>query len=90
MTTRIKADRKLRPKKDIVRLNGAKLKELYMFVVERDEGLCVKCGAPGVDIHHKVFRSQGGSDTADNMELLCRRCHDIVHGKVIDQSNMEI
>lgn len=34
----------------------------------------------GVHVHHNVFRSQGGGDTADNLVWLCRPCHDARHG----------
>lgn len=34
----------------------------------------------GVHVHHKVFRSQGGSDVADNFAWLCGVCHDAAHG----------
>lgn len=35
---------------------------------------------PGVHVHHVVFRSQGGNDTAGNFAWLCRPCHDLRHG----------
>ena len=31
------------------------------------------------DIHHKVFRSRGGGDDIDNLECLCRDCHNKIH-----------
>ena len=42
---------------------------------------CSKCNKPAVDIHHIVFKSQGGSDEIENLIPLCRKCHDIAHGK---------
>jgi AI-2 transport protein TqsA len=30
-------------------------------------------------IHHRIWRSRGGSDTADNMELLHANCHRQIH-----------
>ena len=41
--------------------------------------LCERCGAVGVDIHHKIKRSHGGSDEAENLEALCRKCHNREH-----------
>jgi hypothetical protein len=32
-----------------------------------------------LQVHHKVFRSQGGTDTPDNLVTLCRRCHEDLH-----------
>jgi 5-methylcytosine-specific restriction endonuclease McrA len=33
------------------------------------------CGAPAVDVDHKVARAIGGSDERDNLHALCKRCH---------------
>lgn len=38
------------------------------------------CGRIGVELHHKVFRSQGGDDVRENLEWLCRFHHDEAHG----------
>ena len=65
-------------KKKRIRLKGKKLQELYLSVWERDGGVCQKCGKwvePGTIPHHIQFRSQGGGDTLDNLELLCMECH---------------
>lgn len=41
--------------------------------------LCQSCGAVAVDIHHIIYRSRGGSDEADNLIALCRKCHEKAH-----------
>jgi len=49
------------------------------------EGRCVMCGQPlaiaaeDCHIHHRIWRSQGGSDTVDNLELLHANCHRQIH-----------
>src|SRR3954466_13908152 len=49
------------------------------------EGRCRVCGQPlriaGEDcqIHHRIWRSRGGADTADNMELMHANCHRQIH-----------
>jgi 5-methylcytosine-specific restriction endonuclease McrA len=40
-------------------------------VIERDKGLCRKCGDAGIDIDH----INGDSWDMDNLQLLCRACH---------------
>lgn len=50
-------------------------------VFERDRFRCRGCAKPAEDIHHIVFRSQGGSDDLVNLVALCRNCHDQAHGK---------
>ena len=34
----------------------------------------------GIHAHHRVFRSQGGNDTAESLMWLCGACHDKRHG----------
>jgi RNA-directed DNA polymerase len=50
----------------------------------RQAGRCTHCGeaitpTTGWHSHHKVWRSHGGSDTADNRVLLHPTCHRQVH-----------
>ncbi len=47
-----------------------------LFVWQRDGGRCRNCGSRS-DLHfdHVIPRSWGGSSTAENMQLLCRRCN---------------
>ena len=40
---------------------------------------------PGKDPHHKVFRSQGGDDHADNLLWVCAYCHDDIHAGRTDR-----
>jgi 5-methylcytosine-specific restriction endonuclease McrA len=43
--------------------------------------LCYMCGMrPGIHVHHRVKRSQGGSDVPENLVWLCGGCHDGEHG----------
>ena len=44
-------------------------------VYERDEGLCVICGRPGLPEAHYIPRSQGGLGIEENIVTLCRSCH---------------
>ena len=51
----------------------------------RDKYTCQCCGKKKcrVEAHHIVFRSNGGSDSLDNLITLCEDCHKAVHlGKV--------
>jgi hypothetical protein len=44
---------------------------------------CARCGKQdyviNMELHHKVFRSQGGSDEPENLEPLCHDCHFKIH-----------
>jgi 5-methylcytosine-specific restriction endonuclease McrA len=45
--------------------------ETRAFVVERDSGRCVLCGAPGTEVDH----INGSSGDLSNLQLLCTDCH---------------
>jgi hypothetical protein len=50
--------------------------DVKLLVWSRDGGACVKCGA-SKDLHfdHIIPYSRGGSDEAENIQLLCRACN---------------
>lgn len=56
-------------------------------VLNRDEYKCQICKGKHKDskleVHHIIFRSQGGSDEAENLITLCHTCHSALHaGKI--------
>ena len=60
----------------------------------RQDGRCPHCGAAitpltGWHSHHKVWRSHGGSDTADNRVLLHPTCHRQIH-HALDSTGMPL
>lgn len=47
--------------------------------------LCEVCNRHTADIHHILFKSQGGTDEYENLIALCTgddSCHDKAHGKI--------
>lgn len=53
---------------------------LHLFKLQNLGEPCWICELrPGTDVHHRVFRSQGGGDVPDNFVLLCRTCHRDLH-----------
>ena len=56
-------------------------KETRRAVYARDYFRCVLCDSPrGLQIHHVIKRSQGGSNRPDNLITLCMWCHNAIHG----------
>ena len=52
-------------------------KEVY----RRDGFRCALCDSTrGLQVHHVMARSQGGTNDAQNLITLCWRCHAIAHG----------
>lgn len=57
------------------------------MVLNRDDYTCQYCKGKHKDskleVHHIVFRSQGGSDESENLITLCHTCHKALHdGKI--------
>lgn len=54
-------------------------------ILERDNGICVRCGREAVDVHHRLRKGMGGTKKeninygAGNLVSLCRDCHAYVH-----------
>lgn len=49
--------------------------EVKQRVYERDGGLCVYCGRPGLPNAHFIPRSQSGLGVEENILTLCPQCH---------------
>jgi RNA-directed DNA polymerase len=55
------------------------------YLWKRQKGRCRVCGQPlrlaeeDCTIHHRIWRSRGGSDTVDNLELFHANCHRQIH-----------
>ena len=59
---------------------------LKQYVLKRDNYLCQSCkkktkNNSELHVHHILFRSNGGTDTKNNLITLCRPCHDKLHKK---------
>ncbi|MDD8057421.1 MAG: HNH endonuclease, partial [Thomasclavelia ramosa] len=53
------------------------------YVLDRDNYTCQHCKGKSKDskleVHHIVFRSNGGSNEESNLVCLCKTCHDKLH-----------
>jgi HNH endonuclease len=50
--------------------------EIQLFVWQRDEGKCVRCGGNlNLEFDHIIPVAEGGSSTARNIQLLCETCN---------------
>ena len=68
------------PKHKRIRLSQKKYIELKLKVLERDQCCVLRgCSAP-TELHHVIFRSQGGDDSMQNCVMLCHDCHEVAHG----------
>ena len=57
------------------------------YVLNRDNHTCHNCKGKTKDskleVHHIIFRKNGGSDDPDNLITLCKTCHDRLHDGTI-------
>ena len=61
-------------------LDPQSYKELHREVLERDGWRCQSCGTmANLEVHHRKFRSKGGSDIEENLVTLCAACHETIH-----------
>ncbi len=57
------------------------------YVLHRDGYTCQHCKGKSKDkrlhCHHIIFKEEGGSDDPDNLLIMCKTCHNLLHaGKV--------
>jgi hypothetical protein len=54
---------------------------LKAYVLCRDEHTCQQCKKKNLplQVHHIVFRSEGGTDAPENLITLCHTCHEKLH-----------
>jgi len=66
-----------------IKLGKQVYRRLMKMVLKRDNWRCQKCGSlKDLQIHHKVHRSQQGSDSLENLVTLCAYCHMAEHGQL--------
>ena len=59
---------------------------VYAYCAERDQTICILCGQAGSELHHVLYRSQGGKHNTNNLATLCKRCHDGVHNGIFGKN----
>lgn len=59
---------------------GSRWRKLRALIMERDKWLCQACkrqgrASPAYAVDHIVNRAEGGDDSPENLEAICRSCH---------------
>lgn len=60
-------------------LNHPLFRKTCDSVKERSRGYCERCSGIAVDFHHIKYCKWGQFDPPENLEHLCRKCHDLAH-----------
>jgi len=60
------------------------VREVYKLhsieVLKRHEWRCARCrGNRRLQIHHRRYRSHGGTHQVENLEPVCSDCHKVIH-----------
>ena len=68
----------LEPRTINVRPEKVEWLELRAEVLKRDNYRCVNChtNTDTLEVHHKLAKRHGGTETHDNLETLCQACHE--------------
>jgi len=75
----------IEPKHPRLRLPRQSYEQLGREVLQRDGWRCQSCGSlKNLQVHHKMFRSQLGDDSEENLVTLCSGCHNHLHGGTCD------
>jgi 5-methylcytosine-specific restriction endonuclease McrA len=54
-------------------------------ILHRDSWRCQSCGTmSNLEVDHKLFCSQSGQDSEENLITRCARCHRHVHSPRVD------
>jgi hypothetical protein len=80
-------------KLDTDKANMLKHKKIYLkhFGYGMDDFVpCEHCGGRAVDIHHIIYKSQGGQNVVENLIALCRKCHDMAHNSELTASDLNL
>ena len=46
-------------------------------VLARDGGVCIDCGRPATEVHHRVYPAHIDETEVDQLVAICRRCHSV-------------
>lgn len=72
-----------------------KQKDFYnvkAYILHRDQYCCQHCqktGGISLQVHHIQFKSEGGTDTPENLITLCENCHTRLHAGHLGQTISE-
>jgi len=68
--------RKISEKRKLANKKNSEFASIRKLAKLRDGFMCVECGATDMlDVHHIVHRADGGSNSLDNLQTLCKACH---------------
>jgi len=61
-------------------LKSKEWKELRLRAYKRAHHQCELCKRPAAAVHHVKYPKQYPNDSIENLLVVCKRCHNLVHG----------
>jgi hypothetical protein len=61
-------------------LKSALWKKVRAKALEHHGNICSKCNEFGTDVHHLYYPEFWGEEEMSDLMVLCRSCHDAIHG----------
>lgn len=59
----------------------------FTAILKAAKAKCENCNtSENLTINHKIPRAQGGTNEAENLEILCKECHKHYHGIISKKS----
>lgn len=60
-------------------LNSPLWKKVRLSAIKHYGEICAKCGEHGNDVHHLTYDRVGGDELLEDLQVLCRECHEAIH-----------
>lgn len=54
-------------------------KKIRQKAIDEYGTICGKCGGYGTDVHHLTYDRVGGNELLEDLQVLCRECHEAIH-----------
>jgi HNH endonuclease len=54
-------------------------RSIRLKAIEHYGEICGKCGGYGNDVHHLTYDRVGGEELLEDLQVLCRDCHEAIH-----------
>jgi hypothetical protein len=54
-------------------------RKIRLSAIKHYGEVCGKCGCYGNDVHHLTYDRVGGNELLEDLQVLCRDCHEAIH-----------
>jgi len=62
-------------------------KQIRKKALDKYGEVCFKCKERGTDVHHLTYERAGGNELIEDLQVLCRGCHEAIHA--VERANQK-